>query len=83
MSTENNKEYAQDLFVEISRLARNANCIMQDMQEEYFEYVNIDDVRSHLHIINEFERNTIRADILSDIIIKIKSIADNAKAVMT
>ena len=78
-----NKKFAKDSFEEIARLARNANYIMQEMQEEYFTCVNVDNVRSHLHIINEFGRNTIRADILSDIIMDIKGIADSAEAVIS
>ena len=66
----------QDMLCDIARLARNANYIMQEIQEEYFDAITSDNPRNCMYIINEFERNSVRADVVADIIARISDIAE-------
>ena len=66
----------QDMLCDIARLARNANYIMQEIQEEYFDSIVPDCHRNCVYILNEFERNSVRADVVADIIVKIAEIAN-------
>ncbi len=66
----------QDMLCNIARLARNANYIMQELQEEYFDAMAPDCQRNCLVILNEFERNSVRADVIADIISRIEEIAN-------
>ena len=66
----------QDRLVQIERLARNANWIMQEVQEEYFECNNINDERSFVSIFNGFERTGVKVDVIADIIVSIFELAD-------
>lgn len=66
----------QDRLSQIERLARNANFILQEVQEDYFECNNINDERSFIPILNGFERNGVKVDIVSDIVVAISELAD-------
>ena len=66
----------QDRLVQIERLARNANWILQEVQEEYFECNSVNDERSFISIFNGFERNGVKVDIVSDIVAEIFELAD-------
>lgn len=61
----------QDAVLEVERLARNAGYLLAEVQEEYFECNNPGSTASVYSIVNNFERNKVKVDIISDIICKI------------
>lgn len=65
----------QDAMIEVERLARNAGFILDEVQTEYFELYDPALPTSMCPIVNDFERNKVKVDIISDIIGKIMEIA--------